>query len=107
MKLISQNIEGIKKLCQRYYVAELFVFGSILSDKFNENSDIDLLIRFSGVVLEEYFDNYMDFKEELELLLKRNVDLLEMQALKNPILIRSIDRDKKLIYGLKDSEMVI
>ncbi|RLD21810.1 MAG: nucleotidyltransferase domain-containing protein [Bacteroidetes bacterium] len=107
MKLISNYIDGIKKLCERYYVAELFVFGSILSDKFNQDSDIDLLVRFSGVALEEYFDNYMDFKEELELLLKRNVDLLEIQTLKNPILIRSIERDKKLIYGRKDPEMVI
>ena len=107
MKLISKHIDEINILCDNYFVAELYVFGSILSSGFNKNSDIDFLVRFSGVELAEYFDNYMDFKAELEKLLKRNIDLLEIQTLKNPILIRSINRSKRIIYGRKDTEMVI
>jgi len=107
MKQLAGYINKIQELCERYHVEELYAFGSILSDSFRKDSDIDLLVRFSGVALADYFDNYMDFKEELEVLLKRNVDLLEMQTLKNPVLIRSINRDKKIIYGREDSEMVI
>ena len=47
----------------------------------------------------EYFDNYMDLKEGLEDLFSRNVDLVEIQTLKNPILKRSINRDKMQLYG--------
>ena len=107
MKLISQHIEEIKNLCNNYFVAELYVFGSILSSGFNKDSDIDFLVRFSGVELSEYFDNYMDFKAGLEKLLKRNIDLLEIQTLKNPILIRSINRNKRKVYERKDTKVVI
>jgi len=107
MKLISEHIVEIKNLCDNYFVDELYVFGSILSSGFNKNSDIDFLVRFSGVELAEYFDNYMDFKAGLEKLLKRNIDLLEIQTLKNPILIRSINRSKRIVYGRKNTEMVI
>ena len=46
-----------------------------------------------------YFDNYMDFKERLEKLFGREVDLVEEQTLRNPILINSINKSKELIYG--------
>ncbi len=49
----------------------------------------------------------MDFKEELEGLFSRNVDLVEIQTIKNPILKRSIDRNKKILYGRKDSKMAV
>ena len=79
----------------------------MLSDRFRQDSDIDFLVLFSGVEPLEYFDNYMDFKEELEGLFSRNVDLVEIQTIKNPILKRSIDRNKKILYGRKDSKMVV
>jgi predicted nucleotidyltransferase len=41
----------------------------------------------------------MEFKEELEQLFKRPVDLVEEKTVKNPILRRSIEQSKKLIYG--------
>ena len=43
--------------------------------------NIDRLIR-------EYFDNYMDFKENLEKLLNRQIDLLENQAIRNPFSVK-------------------
>ena len=92
-------MDALKKLCEQHYVARLSVFGSVLTQKYNENSDIDFLVQFSGVDQNNYFDNFLDFKESLESLLGRNVDLLEEQTLKNPILIRSIERNKKLLYG--------
>ena len=51
------------------------------------------------ITLSQYFDNYIHFKENLESLFGREVDLLEEQTLKNPILIKSINKSKKLIYG--------
>lgn len=101
MNVIETNKEKLIQLCEACKVNELYMFGSILTEKFNETSDIDLLISFSKVELLEYFDNYMDFKEELEKLLHRQIDLAEDQAIKNPIFRRVVDREKQLIYERK------
>ncbi|SHJ45765.1 hypothetical protein SAMN05444280_12016 [Tangfeifania diversioriginum] len=107
MELIRKNISEIKKLCSKYNVAELYVFGSVTKGNFSPSSDIDFLVQFENVDPREYFDNYMDFKEKLETLLSREVDLVEIQTVKNPILKRSIDRDKICLYGREDSKMAV
>ncbi len=81
----------------------LYMFGSILDDRFTDESDVDFLVEFENVDVQNYFDNYMDFKEKLEILLDRQVDLVENQAIRNPIFRRVIDRDKRLIYERKSA----
>jgi predicted nucleotidyltransferase len=103
MNLIDKNIDSIIKLCDKHKVKELYIFGSALTDKFKESSDIDLLIQFDQIELLDYFDNYMDFKEELEKLLKRPIDLVENQAIRNPIFRIIVDREKKLVYERKSA----
>jgi len=103
MKLIDENKEKLIELCDKHSVKELYLFGSILTDRFIDSSDIDILVQFSEVELEKYFDNYMDFKEQLELLFKRQVDLIENQAIRNPIFRKVIDREKQLVYERKYS----
>ncbi|HRY99374.1 MAG TPA: nucleotidyltransferase domain-containing protein [Bacteroidales bacterium] len=98
MNTIDYNIDQIKELCSRHGVSRLFVFGSVLTDRFEENSDIDFLVDFKGVDLYNYADNYFGLKDALEKLLNRQIDLLEEKALKNPYLKKSIDSSKKLIY---------
>lgn len=97
----------LKKLCEQYHVAELYVFGSTASEKHTNESDIDFLVRFSGVEPLEYFDNYMDFKADLETLFSREIDLVEMQSIRNPILKRSIDRNKINVYGREDTQVAV
>ena len=99
MKLIENNIQKIVALCKKYKVNKLFVFGSILTDRFNEDSDVDLVVSFNKAEVNDYFDNYFDFKYSLEELLGRDVDLLEEQTIKNPYLKKSVDATKALIYG--------
>jgi predicted nucleotidyltransferase len=103
MKLIDDNREKLFELCDRHKVKELYLFGSILTELFIDSSDIDVLVQFSDIELEKYFDNYMDFKEQLELLFEREIDLIENQAIRNPIFRRVVDREKKLVYERKDS----
>jgi uncharacterized protein len=98
MKILENNMADLKVLCSTYHVEKMYLFGSALNSEFNKNSDIDLLVKFKKIELADYFDNYMDLKEKLTSLLGRDVDLLEEQTLKNPILIKSINRIKELIY---------
>jgi len=103
MEIIEQNTDRLIELCVNHKVGQLFLFGSALTNQFNESSDIDLLVQFYQVELLEYFDNYMDFKEQLELLFGRSVDLIENQAVRNPVFRRVVDREKQLIYERKSA----
>ena len=89
----------ITALCKKYKVSQLFVFGSVLTNRFNEKSDIDLVVNFDKDKVEDYFENYFDFKYALEEIFGRKVDLLEEQTIKNPYLKENIDTTKMLIYG--------
>jgi uncharacterized protein len=101
MNLVEKNIDTLIDLCKQHKVKELYIFGSILTPKFTDFSDIDFLVQFDTIDLLDYFDNYMDFKEKLEALLDRPIDLLENQAIRNPIFRQVIDRDKRLVYDRK------
>ena len=98
MNIIEKNIESLIGLCKQHKVKELYLFGSILTSKFNNDSDIDMLVQFDNVDIPEYADNYFDFKESLEKLLGREIDLIENQAIRNPIFRKIVDRDKKIVY---------
>jgi len=99
MNLIESNIDNVRTLCKLHKVQRMFVFGSVLSDRFQKDSDIDLIVDFQGVDLYDYADNYFNLKESLENLFQREVDLLEDKAIKNPYLRKSIDSSKVLVYG--------
>jgi predicted nucleotidyltransferase len=107
MKLIEKHIDELKRLCNKYYVSELYVFGSVVNDKFTDKSDIDFLVKFKGVNPYDYFDNYLDFKDALTKLFSKEIDLVEAQTIKNPILKKSIDRNKIKLYGREDSKVAI
>ncbi len=46
MKLIEINLNKICDLCRKHKVKSLAVFGSILTDRFNDSRDVDLLVNF-------------------------------------------------------------
>ena len=99
MRIADNKIDDLKLLCSAYNVDKMYLFGSALNSNFNDNSDIDFLVKFKTIDLIKYFDNYIGFKEKLEILFDRKVDLVEEQTLKNPILINSINKTKELVYG--------
>jgi uncharacterized protein len=105
MRLIDANKDRLFEICEKHNVKELYLFGSALTEGFKESSDLDLLIQFYEVDLMDYFDNYMDLKEELEQLFDRPVDLVENQAIRNPVFRQVVDRDKQLIYERESSKM--
>lgn len=99
MNIINKNIEYIHALCQKYNVSHLAVFGSVLTEQFSNDSDIDLVVDFNNMQIEDYADNYFALKYSLETLFKREIDLLEDKAIKNPYLRSSIDSSKKILYA--------
>ncbi len=99
MKLIEMNLDKIIALCKKYKVAKLWVFGSILTPRFNDDSDVDFSVIFHYDEISDLFLTFFDFIDELQLLLGRKVDLIDETAIKNPIFRQELDRTKHLIYG--------
>ncbi|MDP3945565.1 MAG: nucleotidyltransferase domain-containing protein [Lutibacter sp.] len=89
----------IIKLCKEHKVKSLYAFGSVLTDKFNDESDIDLIVDFVNMEVEDYADNYFDFKFSLQDILKRPIDLLEEKSIKNPYFRKAVNQKKQLVYG--------
>ena len=103
MKLIELNLEKIYELCRKYKVKTLSVFGSILTERFNDDSDIDLLVDFEPFdpdSLEfDYVTNYIDLQESLENLFNRKVDLIVDGNHLNSYFRYCVNKRKQLIYG--------
>ncbi len=101
MNLIEDNRQRIATLCRKHKVKSLAVFGSILTDRFNENSDVDLLVDFEPVDLDkfDYVSNYFDLQDSLESVFNRKVDLVVGKGLKNKYFIANVNRTKLQIYG--------
>lgn len=99
MKLIEMNIDKIIALCRKYKVAKLWVFGSILTPRFTDNSDVDFSVIFKYDEIKDLFITFFDFIYELEQLLGRKVDMVDETAVKNPYFRKELDNTKRLIYG--------
>lgn len=99
MKINNKNINQIKKLCEQFRVRTFSAFGSVTRDDFNKNSDIDFVVDFDETDPFEYTNLYFQLKENLEILLKRPIDLIEDRAVKNQYFRKELNETKVLIYG--------
>lgn len=93
---INQKQIQIEELCQRFKITKLELFGSAVREDFDETSDLDFIVEFLDE--QKIFDRYFDFKEALEDLFNRKVDLVMQEAIKNKYFKKSIEKEKKSIY---------
>lgn len=100
IKAVENNLGEIRSLCKSHNVEEISLFGSATTERFEEDSDLDFLVRFSNSIeLLDYADNYFDLLEQLQKLFNRHIDLVSERSLKNPILIQEIKKSKISLYG--------
>ncbi|HFA48957.1 MAG TPA: nucleotidyltransferase domain-containing protein [Bacteroidetes bacterium] len=88
---------AIKYACQSQGVKKLELFGSYAREDFRADSDMDFLVEFD-LSQPSLFDRYLALFEALEKIFKKKIDLVEISSLKNAILIKSINEDRKVIY---------
>ena len=97
---IQQKIEAIIETCKKHKVKSISLFGSAAKGTMNAQSDFDLLVEFSSdIEVLDYADNYFSLLEELEKILARKVDLVSVTSLRNPVLIKEINRHKLELYA--------
>lgn len=99
MNELTKHIAQIRELCGSNNVKSLFAFGSVLSEDFRMESDIDLIVDIDEKDPCAYSDSYFNLKFQLEQLFQRKVDLLEQKALKNPYLREKLEHTMVRIYG--------
>lgn len=99
MNRLEKYKDAIEYLCKTHKVKSLYAFGSVLYDKFDVDSDVDLIVDFTNMEVEDYADNYFDFKFSLQEIFKRPVDLLEEKAIKNPYFLQNLNQQRQLVYG--------
>lgn len=96
---LAVHLKPLRALCRRFSVRRLSAFGSVLRPDFDpERSDIDLAVEFGRSRRHGPADQYFAFKESLERLLGRAVDLVEMKAMADSRLKRIIERTQVPVY---------
>lgn len=98
MSALDQYSSAISELCASHKVKSLYAFGSVLTPKFNSESDVDLVVDFEPIPVGDYADNYFDLKFSLQDIFNRPVDLLEEQAISNPYFKQAINKERRLVY---------
>jgi predicted nucleotidyltransferase len=97
--LLRQHVRELRALCRRFAVRRLGAFGSVLREDFDpKRSDIDLAVEFGRSKRHGPADQYFRFKESLERLLARKVDLVELRAMPASRLKQSIERNQVPLY---------
>lgn len=94
LNLSIDQLAQIRKLCKENSVNSLYAFGSVTSEEFTSDSDVDLIIDIDSSDPEKYSQKYFEFKFQLQAILDRDIDLIEKRALRNPILLKKIEQNK-------------
>ena len=98
--IVKIRLADLRKLCQRFHVRRLDVFGSAARGDFDpKRSDVDFVVEFERDAPGKALDIYFGFKEALEVLFARPVDLVVAEAVENPYLRRDIERSRETVYA--------
>ncbi len=97
---ITAKREEIAELCRRHHVRHLAVFGSAARDDFDpDHSDVDVIVEFDKMPIEQYADNKWAFHDELASKLAHKVDLLTWNSIQNPYFLNVIQGSCQAVYG--------
>jgi uncharacterized protein len=96
---VDNHRPQIQALCRKYHVKELELFGSAARGDAQPTSDLDFFVRFQDRGWRGSFKRYMGLKLDLEDLLGRSVDLVEIDAVTNPYFLETATQHRELLYA--------
>jgi predicted nucleotidyltransferase len=79
---IELPMDAIRAFARKWGIVELALFGSVLRDDFNDDSDIDAMARFDSGSRHNLYD-LVQMGDELEAIFGRKVDLLTRNSVEN------------------------
>jgi len=92
------NHSKIAAFCKKWNIVEFAVFGSVLSDDFRPDSDVDVMVSFEENAGWDLFD-LVYMLDELKTIYGREVDLVEKGSIRNPFRLHSIMTTKQVLYA--------
>lgn len=97
---IDARREDIARLCARFAVRRLELFGSAAAGAFDPaRSDLDVLVELGAAPGMTPFEQYFGLKESLEALFGRAVDVVMADAPQNPRFLSSLNKSRRLLYA--------
>jgi uncharacterized protein len=95
--LVETKRTELIDLCSRHRVRTLELVGSAVDERFKpETSDIDFLVEFDPSPPAESARSYFGLLFALQDLFGRDVDLVEIAAIRNPYFLQSVAKDRIL-----------
>lgn len=101
--LIENNLDAIRALCRGYGVEKLEVFGSIMTDDFRDDSDVDFIAHYpKGYDFGPWGSRFLELEKQLGEVLERDVDVLTASVLtrKNVYFQREVNASRKVIFDV-------
>ena len=96
---LTNKLPEVIRILKANHVKRAYAFGSVCTDKFSDQSDIDLLITFEDnldPVLQGSI--YWVLEEQLQKILNRTVELVSEHSINNPYFIKTLNKTKTPLY---------
>ncbi len=98
--MIAQFQKPLLALCQKYDVRRLDLIGSAARDDFDPaRSDLDFVVEFNTLTVENAADRYLGLLIDLEDLFQRKIDLVSYPAIRNPYFKQVVDATRVKLYA--------
>lgn len=99
-ELIERRLKELIPLCRRFHVAELELFGSALTTRFDPaTSDLDFAVRFLPAAEDDPAGAFFGLKFALEDLFEKPVDLVMRKSIRNPYFRKALEASKTRLYA--------
>jgi uncharacterized protein len=99
LEIIRQRQPEIAAICRRYDVKQLELFGSAAREEdYDAVGDFDFAVSFRQLDAKNPVGQLFGLQNDLSDLLGKPVDLVELTAVRNPYVLRTINEDKKLVF---------
>jgi uncharacterized protein len=99
LEVIQAKQALIEALCREHRVAELAVFGSVLTPAFNAHSDLDFLVTFHDMPPAQRANAFFGLLFGLEDAFERKVDLLMRESIHNSYLRQEVFSTAQGLYA--------
>lgn len=98
MGIADSIAEKLRCYCRTHGIKAMYLFGSYAREEATPFSDIDLLIELEKGLQISYLD-LLVMKSDLEGITGTRIDLVEQDAIENPIRRRRIMEERVLLYA--------
>ena len=97
---IRERRKELDRLCERYRVKTLDLFGSATRADFDaDRSDLDFLVEFKQLPPNEHADAFFGLQQDLETLFGNPVDLIEIEPIRNPYFRQEVEATRVPVYA--------